>query len=96
MFRRDTNANAQLQIRGGNTISRGGAYDLFKLVLAVEAECADIVIVIGLRDGALAFHWMHEAQLGVRQEFVDQPDFTQGCNIIMRDASFPEGFEQCR
>jgi hypothetical protein len=64
--------------------------------MAIEAECADIMIVISLRDSTLALHRMHKAKLRVWQEFVDQPNFPQGCNIIMRDAGFPQGFKQRR
>ena len=64
--------------------------------MTVEAECADIMVMIGLRDGALAFDRVHEAKLRIGQEFVDQPDFSQGCNVIMRYASFPKGLKQCR
>ena len=64
--------------------------------MTVEAECANIMVVICLRDSALAFDWVHEAKLRIGEEFVDQPHFAQGCNVIMRYASFPKGLKQCR
>ena len=54
------------------------------------------MVEIGLGDGLLGLHRMHEAQHRLRQRLVDQPDFADRGDVVMRDAGVPQDLQQLR
>ena len=62
MLRADPQADEQVEVGRGDAVGRGGADDLLQLVERVEAEGAHAVLEIGLGDGFLGLHRVHEAQ----------------------------------
>ncbi len=94
MVGRDADAHAQFKVGRRHAIGGGGADDLFQFLVAVEAEGAHAMVVIGLRDRTFRLHRVHEAQLRIGQEFVHEAHFAQRGDVIMRDPRRPQRFKQ--
>ncbi len=75
---------------------RGRADDLVQLLDRVEAEGLHTMIEISLGDGFLGLHRVHEAQHRFGQSLVDQADFADRRDIVVRDACFPQDLQQDR
>ena len=54
------------------------------------------MLEIGLGDGFLGLHRMHEAQACLRQRLGDKPHFAQGRDIIMGNAGVPQDAQKLR
>ena len=91
MLRADADAHQQVEIGRGDAVARGCADDLVELFERIEAEGLHAMLEIGLGDGFLGLHRMHEAEHGLGQRFVHQPDLGDRCDVIMRDARYPTG-----
>ena len=52
------------------------------------------MLEIGLGDRFLGLHRVHEAEHRLGQRLVDQADFADRGDVIMRDAGFPQDLQQ--
>ena len=82
---------SRLRSRRGDAVGRGRADDLVQLLDRVEAEGLHAMLEIGLGDGLLGLHRVHEAQHRFGQRLADQPDLADRGDVIMRDARYPTG-----
>ena len=94
MLGADAQADEQVEIGRGNAVRRGRANDLLQLLDRVEAEGLHAMLEIGLGDGLLGLHRVHEAQHGLGQGLVDQPHLADRGDVVMRDARFPQDLQQ--
>ena len=96
MVRADADAHQQVEIARGNAVGRGRADDLVQLFERVEAEGLHAMLEIGLGDGFLGLHRVHEAEHRLGQSFVDQADLADRRDVVMRDARVPQDPQQVR
>ena len=82
---------SRLRSVAGNIVRGRRADDLVQLLDAVEAERLHAMIEIGLGNGFLGLHRVHEAEHRFGQSLVDEPDFTDRGDVIVRDAGYPTG-----
>ena len=97
IFGRHPQPNAQAQVAGRRAVVlRGRRDDLVELFLAVEAERAHTVPVIGFGDGRGRLHRMHEAQGRFGQNLADQAHFGDRGDVVVRYPRIPKYPQQCR
>ena len=77
----------QLEILG----AAGGRHDLGQLVGVVEHEPAHAMVVIGLGDGADAFHGVHEVAARTRQQRLDRAHLADRGGVELAHAAGPQG-----
>ncbi len=90
----DLKTNEQVQIARRNAVLRRRADDLLQLLDRVEAEGLHAMLEIGLGDGLLGLHRMHEAEHGLRKRLVNEPYLTDRCDVVVRHALVPQDPEQ--
>ena len=94
MFRADADADEQVEVGRGDAVGRGRADDLLQLLDRVEAEGLHAMLEIGLGDGFLGLHRVHEAQHRLGQRLVDQAHLADRGDVVMRDARVPQDLQQ--
>ena len=90
----DADADEQVEVARGDPVAGRGADDLLKLLERVEAEGPHAISEIGLGDGFLRLHRVHEALHRLGQGLVDQAHFGDRGDVIMGDSAVPQDPEQ--
>ena len=94
-FAGDAQPHEQLQVLRRAAIGRAARLDdLRQLFLAIEAEGAASMLVIGFGDRTLGLHRVHKAQFGLRQDRTNQAHLDDRCDVVMRHAVIPQDADE--
>ena len=96
MLRADPQADQQVEIGRRDAVRRGRADDLLQLLERIEAEGLHAMLEIGLGDGFLGLHRVHEARAPPPAASRHQAHFADRGDVIMRDALVPQDPQQVR
>ena len=92
----DTHAKAKVLSRFAGLRVLASLYNLLQLFHRVEAEGLAAVLVIRLSDCTPTLDRVHKAQVSLGQRLAHQTYFSNGGDIVMRHARFPQDLNQIR